>query len=110
MPGVHVDSTSNEAVISGAVNLNNYHSVLWILGDESTAQDTFDATEQSKVTAFINAGGNIFLSGSNIAWDLDQQNNGRTFYESTLKGNYFADNAGTNIATAVFPSANVNRK
>jgi N-acetylmuramoyl-L-alanine amidase len=100
MPGVHVDSTSNEAVISGAVNLNNYHSVLWILGDESTAQDTFDATEQSKVTSFINAGGNIFLSGSNIAWDLDQQNNGRTFYESTLKGNYVADNAGTNTATA----------
>ncbi|HEX4414419.1 MAG TPA: N-acetylmuramoyl-L-alanine amidase, partial [Lacipirellulaceae bacterium] len=35
-PGVHVSSTSNEAVISGAVNLNDYDTVIWILGDEST--------------------------------------------------------------------------
>ena len=30
-----------------------------------------------------------------IAWDLDQQNNGRTFFENTLKGNYVADGANT---------------
>jgi hypothetical protein len=99
-PGVHVASTSNEAVISGAINLSDFHSVIWILGDESTADRTFDATEQTKVTNFINAGGNFFLSGSEIGWDLDQQNNGRTFYESTLKGNYVSDDAGTYTATA----------
>jgi hypothetical protein len=99
-PGVHVASTSNEAVISGAVNLTDYDSVIWILGTESTADDTFNATEQSKVTSFINAGGNLFLSGSEIGWDLDQQNNGRTFYEGTLKANYVNDDAGTYTATA----------
>ncbi len=52
------------------------------------------------VTSFINAGGNLFLSGSEIGWDLDQQNNGRTFYETTLKGNYVSDDAGTYTATA----------
>src|SRR4029078_10439118 len=52
------------------------------------------------VTAFINAGGNLFLSGSEIGWDLDSQNNGRTFYESTLKANYVSDEAGTYTATA----------
>jgi hypothetical protein len=52
------------------------------------------------VTSFINAGGNLFLSGSEIGWDLDQQNNGRTFDESTLKGNYVSDDAGTYTATA----------
>ena len=100
-PGIHVASTSNEAVISGAVNLNDYDTVIWILGDESTADDTFNATEQAKVTSFINAGGNLFLSGSEIGWDLDQQNNGRTFYETTLKANYVNDDANTNTATAV---------
>ncbi len=99
-PGVHVASTSNEAVISGAVNLSDYDTVVWILGTESTADHTFDATEQSKVTSFINAGGNLFLSGAEIAWDLDQQNNGRTFFETTLKGNYVNDDAGTYTATA----------
>src|SRR5205823_5406034 len=105
-PGTHFDSTSNEAVISGAVNLTNYKSVIWILGNEgaSTAtapvSRTLDATEQSKVTTFLSGGGNFFVSGSEIAWDLDQQNNGRSFYENTLKGDYVADDAGTYTATA----------
>jgi N-acetylmuramoyl-L-alanine amidase len=99
-PGVHVASTSNEAVISGAVNLNDFHTVIWILGTESTADDTFNAAEQTKVTNFINAGGNLFLSGSEIAWDLDQQNNGRTFFETTLQGDFVNDDAGTYTATA----------
>ncbi len=98
-PGMHVASTSNEAVISGAVNLTDYDVVIWILGNESTVHDTFNATEQTKVTQFLAAGGNLFVSGAEIAWDLDQQNNGRTFFENTLKGNYVADDAATYTAT-----------
>src|SRR6185369_4205426 len=45
-PGTHVASTSNEAILSGAVNLTDYDVVVWILGNESTANHTFDATEQ----------------------------------------------------------------
>lgn len=100
-PGLHVASTSNEAVISGAVNLNDYDTVIWILGEESTANDTFNATEQTKVEAFIAAGGNLFTSGSEIAWDLDAQSGGVSFFENTLKGNYAADDGGTyNITPA----------
>ena len=98
-PGVHVDSTSNEAVISGSVNLTDYDTVIWILGEESTADDTFNATEQTKVEQFIAGGGNLFLSGAEIAWDLDQQNNGRSFFENTLKGNYVSDDANTYAVT-----------
>ncbi len=99
-PGIHFASASNEAVISGAVNLSDYSTVIWILGNESTANHTFDATEQAKVTSFINGGGNLFVSGSEIGWDLDQQNNGRSFYETTLKGNFVADDANTYSVTA----------
>ena len=94
-PGVHVDSTSNEAVITGAVDLTDYHSVIWILGEESTADDTFNATEQTKVEEFLAGGGNLFVTGAEIAWDLDQQGNGVFFFENTLKGNYTADDANT---------------
>jgi hypothetical protein len=100
-PGVHVASTSNEAVISGAINLSDYNSVIWILGNESTANHTFDATEQTKVTNFVNGGGNLFVSGSEIGWDLDLQNHGRTFYEDTLQGNFVADDAGTYTVNSV---------
>jgi len=98
-PGVRVDSTSNEAVISGAVNLLDYHTVIWILGNESTANETFSSTEQTKVEQFIAAGGNLFVTGSEIAWDLDRPSGpteaDRLFFEGTLKGNYVADSAGT---------------
>ncbi len=100
-PGVHVNSTSNEAVIAGAVNLADYDTVIWILGEESTANDTFDATEQAKVEQFIAGGGNLFLSGAEIGWDLDSQNNGRTFYEGTLLANYVSDDANSYQATGV---------
>ena len=98
-PGVHVDSASNEAIINGAVNLADYHTVVWILGEESTADDTFNGTEQTKVEQFLAGGGNLFLTGAEIAWDLDQQDNGRSFYENTLKGNYVADDANTYSVT-----------
>ena len=100
-PGVRFDSTSNEAVISGAVNLADYEAVIWILGNESTKDRTFDAVEQAKVESFIAAGGHLFVSGSELAWDLDQSNNGRSFFENTLQGNYVADDANTyNVAGA----------
>jgi N-acetylmuramoyl-L-alanine amidase len=110
-PGVHFESTSNEAVISGAVNLADYHTVIWILGEESSANDTFDAVEQTKVAAFLAGGGNLFLSGAEIGWDLDQLNNGRTFYEQTLRANYVADAANTysvsGIAGSIFAGLNL---
>ncbi len=100
-PGVHVDSMSNEAVISGAVNLADYDTVIWILGEESTADDTFNATEQAKVEQFIAGGGNLFVTGAEIGWDLDAQGGGVSFFENTLKGNYASDNANTyNVVAA----------
>jgi hypothetical protein len=100
-PGIHVDSASNEAIISGALSLADYHSVIWILGEESTADDTFNATEQAKVEQYLAGGGNLFLSGAEIGWDLDQQNNGRTFFENSLKGNFVTDDANTFTVSAL---------
>lgn len=100
-PGLRVESASNEAVISGAVNLHDYQAVFWILGEESTVNRTFDATEQAKVEAFIAAGGHFFVSGAEIGWDLDFSNNGRPFFENTLKANYIADDANTYNVTGI---------
>ncbi len=109
--GVHLNYSSNEAVISGAVNLTDYQAVVWILGEESSADDTFNATEQAKVEQYIAGGGHLFTSGAEIAWDLDQLNNGKAFYEGTLKGNYIADDAGTysvlGSAAGIFNGLNV---
>lgn len=91
----HVESCSNEAVISGAVELGDYRSVVWMLGEESSKDRTFDDVEQAKVEKFIARGGNLFVSGSEIGWDLDYEDHGRSFLSNTLKTKFVADDAET---------------
>lgn len=100
-PDLQVDATSNEFIISGAVNLADYAAVFWILGEESTANKTFDATEQTKVSAYLAAGGKLFLSGSEVGFDLEASGNGASFYNNVLKADYVADDAATYNASGV---------
>ena len=106
--GVNFDACANEAVISGDVDLNNYEMVWWICGDESTADETFNDTEQDIVEAYLDSGGKLFVSGSEIGWDLD--NSGSTsdkaFIHNYLKTSYSEDDAGSyqvnGVSTTVF--------
>jgi len=100
-PDLVVDTTSNEAVIAGDVNLGDYAAVFWILGEESSADDTFDSTEQSLVSNYLNVGGQLFVSGAEIGWDLDNLGNGQSFYNNSLRADYVSDDAGTYDVQAV---------
>lgn len=95
IPGMSVDSASNESIANGEVSLNNYQSVFWILGNESVADQSLSGIEQTLVANFIAAGGNFFASGSELAYDLDAQNNGRSFYRGVLGASYVSDSAAT---------------
>lgn len=70
--GMAFDSCQNEAVSSGQVALTDYPIVIWAAGNESTTHESFSSAEQSRVTTFLGTGGNLFVSGSEIAWDLDR--------------------------------------
>jgi hypothetical protein len=94
-PEAEISSSSNEAVISGDILLGDYDAVVWILGEESSADSTFDSTEQGLVTSYLQAGGKLLVSGSETGWDLDNLNNGRTFYNDQLRADYVSDDAGT---------------
>jgi hypothetical protein len=94
-PGAHFESASNEAVASGAVDLAKYHSAIWILGEESTRDHTFDDEEQARVEKFVAGGGNLFVSGTEIGWDLDHEDHGRAFCHDTLKTEFVTDDADT---------------
>lgn len=98
-PGVA--TASNDAVQSGLVDLADYDAVVWMLGEESTEDDTFNSAEQSAVSAYLAGGGKLFVSGAEIGWDLDAQNNGRGFFNNTLRADYVADDAGVYAATGV---------
>ncbi len=86
-------SATNDAVINGLFNLTDYSAVDYILGDESTADETFSLSEQSKVRTFLLNGGNLFVSGSEIAWDMDNKGNStdKKFINEYLKAKYIAD-------------------
>ncbi|MEQ8822275.1 MAG: N-acetylmuramoyl-L-alanine amidase [Sumerlaeia bacterium] len=91
-------SASNEAVASGAVSLGGYDAVVWISGEESTADDTFNAAEQSAMIAYLGAGGKVFVSGAEVAYDLVAQNNGAAFFRNSLRTDFSRDDAGTYAA------------
>lgn len=94
-----VSSCSNDAIISGKVNLNTYHAVFWILGEESTADESFSSIEQGKVKEFLENGGALFVSGAEIAWDLDNKGSSsdKDFINNYLKANYVSDGSSSYI-------------
>ncbi|OFY28525.1 MAG: hypothetical protein A2275_04070 [Bacteroidetes bacterium RIFOXYA12_FULL_35_11] len=87
------NAATNEAVINGLVNLTNYNAVDYILGNESTANETFSTTEQEIVKTYLQNGGYLFVSGAEIAWDLDNMGSAsdKEFYNLYLKATYVAD-------------------
>lgn len=93
--GTPFDSCSNEAVRDGNVSLTDYQKTIWQCGEESSTDHTFDDVEQAVVQAYVNQGGGLFVSGSEIGWDLDALNNGKAFYNNQLKAEHVSDSAGT---------------
>ena len=86
-------SISNDAVIQGFVSLQDFSIVDYILGDESTANETFNNTEQELIKSFLKTGGKLFVSGAEIAWDLDFKgaSSDKDFIYNYLKSQYVND-------------------
>ncbi len=94
--GTSFDSATNDAVIDGILDLEAYPVVDYILGEESTADETFSNTEQALVASFLKQGGRLFVSGAEIAWDLDYRgtSSDKSFFNNYLKADYSADAPG----------------
>ncbi len=94
------DSCSNEAVLANDVSLSQYQAVIWLLGNESTAHESFSAAEQALVSAYVSAGGRLFASGAEIAWDLGRRGSAadQAFLAGTLGAAYQLDDSGVDTA------------
>jgi hypothetical protein len=106
--GMAFDSCQHIAITNNLVALTNYPIVIWACGNESTADESFSSAEQSKVAAFLAGGGNLFVSGSEIAWDLDHSGTtaDKNFIHNQLHAAYAADSSGvcgfTAVANSIF--------
>lgn len=99
--GFAFDACSNEAVIDGQVDLQDYKIVVWILGEESREDATFDGAERERVAAFLRGGGALFVSGAEIAWDLaGEGGTAPGFLREMLRAEFRADASGTHHVTA----------
>ena len=94
--GYSFDAASNEAIINGNLNLSDYAIVDWILGEEGAATSAFDENEKSLIQNYIFSGGRLFVSGSEIGYDMYEKGNSsdKLFYENVLKAKYISDAAG----------------
>lgn len=94
-------SATNEAIVDGLVNLSSYKATDWILGEESTANETFSNSEQTIVSNYLKQGGKFLLSGSEIAWDLDYSGttSDKAFINNYLKASYAADAPNSQAST-----------
>jgi len=91
--GAAFDSCANEALINGLMQLEDYTAVIWVLGEESSSNLTFDSTEQDLVKDYLESGGNLFVTGAEIGWDLVYKNHGTGFYSDYLKAAYILDDS-----------------
>ncbi|MCB1583943.1 MAG: N-acetylmuramoyl-L-alanine amidase, partial [Xanthomonadales bacterium] len=112
--GVGFDGISNELIEDSVFSLNvaDYQAIFWILGEESfSLGNTLTASEQNALTNYLNTGGKLFISGAEIAWDLDNLGSpaDQDFYNDVLKASYFSDDANTFTANGLAgtPFANI---
>ncbi len=91
--GLAFSSANNDALTRGLISLRSFRMVDWVLGDESTADETFSAAEQDSVEGFLQAGGRLFVSGSEVGWDLVENGtiSDQVFYRDFLKARYVDD-------------------
>ncbi len=97
--GYAFDSVDNLRVLDKTVNLADYDAVWWLLGDESSADDSVSYQEQLALQAYLEGGGKLFISGSEILYDLISKSNAindTPFALNYLKAGYGGDGSGGN--------------
>ncbi len=91
--GAPFSVASNEAVARGEVELSDWPAVLWLLGDEGSADDTFDDDEKIKLEGYLNGGGTLLVTGSEVGYATSS-----SWFQDVLETSYLSDDAGTTQA------------
>ena len=91
--GLSFDGATNEAVIDQSIDLKDYFGLNWFLGRESSDDKTLSPIEQKRLGQFLDSGGTLIISGSELAFDLVKSSNGKSFYRDYLKADFIADDA-----------------
>lgn len=89
------DGTSNEAVVAGGLSLAGYEAVDWFTGEDSEADASLDGAERTLLRAYLDGGGRLLISGSEIGYDLVELGRDPAFFQTYLRASYLGDDAQT---------------
>lgn len=90
------DSADRDAAGRQEVNLGDYAGVFWFVGDNSTADRSLAPAHQQVIASYLENGGKLFITGSELGYDLDRSaspNNNPAWYAAYLKARYAGDKA-----------------
>lgn len=95
-------SCHHSALASGDVALDEYEVVFWMAGDESAEDEAVSQQEQTILTDYLKQGGNLYISGENIAFALegsgDSYPEDAAFLNNVLHATYLEDEANDHYA------------
>ncbi len=78
----------NSTAVTAAV-LDNFDAVIWSCG---WAFPTVDADDRAALAAYLDGGGNLFITGQDIGWEMaDQGGAALIWYQNYLHATYIAD-------------------
>jgi len=94
--GIPFDSAWHDATLDAGV-LAAYPLVDWLLGEESTEDETFSFQEALALYDYRGGGGALLVTGAEVGWDLVElgSEDEQAFFSGLLHGAYLGDNAET---------------
>lgn len=91
------DSCTETVVQNGEIDLNSYDLVVYFCGDDSRSNEALAAADQQRLLTYLENGGNLFISGSELGYDFDATTSEElTRSRNLLKANYKGDLSGSN--------------
>lgn len=96
--GLGFDSCAETAVQAGEVTLTDYDLVIYFCGDDSRSDESVAAADQWRLLNYLQSGGKLFISGSEIGYDFAATTSSELQrYRTLLRASYVEDNSGSNV-------------
>jgi hypothetical protein len=102
-----VVTVNHRAIIEDGFDIRAYPAVIWLLGDQSTDDQTLTAAEQQVVRDYLTGGGHLVLSGSEVGYDLTGQGTAPGFLDSVMGAAYGVDDSSSYTVSGVGPLSGV---
>lgn len=98
LAGWYFDGTSDEAL--ERIDLSAYRAVVWPAGEESTTDESISSAQQAVLREYVEGGGTLLVSGSEVLWDLDYLGSAddQAFAAEVLGATMAEDDADTYLA------------